>query len=108
MAKMLTLLLQMMIRLLLSYLPVKLVFDDIVCCWIAFCSTSLNGNKADPTGPPLIYLFISKRASAIYLFMSKRGYPQFPLIEIIKCSQHYAQPTTQVSFITSFSKVLMS
>ena len=50
------------------------------------------------------------RASAIYLFiyMRKRRYPWFPLIEIIRWSQHYAQPATQVSFITSFSKVLMS
>src|SRR5215216_5566321 len=86
----------------------KLEFDDIVCCWTTICSASSNGNKADPIGPLLIYLFISKRASAIYLFMSKRGYPRFPLIEIIRCSQHYAHPAKQVSFITSFSKVQMS
>ena len=49
-----------------SYLAVKLEFDDIVCCWTTICSMSSNENKADPIGPLLIYLFISKRTSAIY------------------------------------------
>ena len=51
----------------------KLEFDDIVCCWTAICSTSSNENKADPTGPLLIYLFITKRASTIYLFIYEQN-----------------------------------
>ena len=57
-----------------SYLAVKLEFDDIVCRWTAIFSTSLNENKADPTGASAnLFIYYQKGLCYLFIYLLEKG-----------------------------------